>query len=262
MATKEWVTTFLGGSPVQDPSPVNQVGVQESLINESAPEADDGDNTRVSQIHAMRDKLDAVARIAGDSVAEPVTSNRARLALLEKLTTKGDLTTYDTAVQRLAVGADDNMTLLVNAAAGTGLRWGLKHNLAASVAPAAGNDSTQNYEPGSVWVDTTANLAYICLDASAAAAVWTEITKQGAETYTEEFVAAAGANTFTLSTSPRAQANTLSGRDIRGVYRNGIRSRYVGTPTLSMEYDQTSGTDKIDVVGQTGGEIFVVVYGV
>ena len=137
-----------------------------------------------------------------------------------------------------------------------------KHNSVATVAPVGTDDDAAGYEVGSIWLDVTGVQAYICLDATATAAVWTKITTQGAETYEEEFVAAAGANTFTLTTSPRVQANTLSGRDIRGVYRNGARSRYKGTPTLTMEYDQTSGTDKIDVVGQTGGEIFIVVFGV
>jgi len=52
----------------------------------------------------------------------------------------------------------------------------LKINLAGTTAPTANEDTGDGYSPGSLWVDTTNDLAYICLDATAAAAVWTEIT--------------------------------------------------------------------------------------
>lgn len=52
----------------------------------------------------------------------------------------------------------------------------LIHNLAASAAPAVGDDDADGYLPGSLWVDTTADRAYVCLDASTGAAVWVEVT--------------------------------------------------------------------------------------
>jgi len=54
-----------------------------------------------------------------------------------------------------------------------------KSNLAASAAPGTGDDSGSGYSVGSIWIDTTADKAYVCLDASASAAVWTEITQSG-----------------------------------------------------------------------------------
>ncbi len=84
----------------------------------------------------------------------------------------------------------------------------------------------------------------------------------GFSAYEEEFTASAGANEFTLSTTPAVNANTESGRNILGVFRNGVRSRYLSSITLANEYNQSGGTDKINVVGQSGGEIFVVVFGV
>lgn len=50
------------------------------------------------------------------------------------------------------------------------------HNLAATTAPVAGDDSGDGYSVGSIWIDTTADLAYVCLDATATAAVWLPVS--------------------------------------------------------------------------------------
>ena len=51
-----------------------------------------------------------------------------------------------------------------------------KHNInSANIAPGAGNDSSQGYSVGSLWVDTTVDAAYICVDATASSAVWVGI---------------------------------------------------------------------------------------
>jgi|GEM_PF-4232472 len=47
-----------------------------------------------------------------------------------------------------------------------------KNTLDATAAPGAGNDNTQGYSVGSVWVDVTNDKAYTCIDASTGAAVW------------------------------------------------------------------------------------------
>jgi hypothetical protein len=85
---------------------------------------------------------------------------------------------------------------VIQASAGAALSI-LKHNLAASTAPTADDDSGDGYAVGSVWVDTTNDKAYICLDPTATAAVWTETTQSGAasmpswETKTTDFTAVA-----------------------------------------------------------------------
>ena len=54
-----------------------------------------------------------------------------------------------------------------NIGAGTG-----KHNLAAASAPTVDDDSSAGYSEGSIWIDTTADESYRCVDATAGAAVW------------------------------------------------------------------------------------------
>lgn len=55
----------------------------------------------------------------------------------------------------------------------------IKTNLGASTAPTATDDSASGYAVGSRWIDTTADKEYVCLDATATAAVWTETTGGG-----------------------------------------------------------------------------------
>jgi hypothetical protein len=56
----------------------------------------------------------------------------------------------------------------------------LKNKLDATVAPGATDDSAAGYAVGSKWVDVTADKAYVCLDATATAAVWKETTASAA----------------------------------------------------------------------------------
>lgn len=51
-----------------------------------------------------------------------------------------------------------------------------KNNLSAIVAPVVGNDNTQGYQLGSLWVNSVTKKSYICVDTTTGAAVWTEIT--------------------------------------------------------------------------------------
>lgn len=48
----------------------------------------------------------------------------------------------------------------------------VKSNLAASAAPGTSDDNTAGYAIGSVWIDTTNDNVYTCVDASTGAAVW------------------------------------------------------------------------------------------
>lgn len=74
-------------------------------------------------------------------------------------------------------------TLVANATAAT-LRSKLliedgmatvKHNLSATTDPTTGDDSGDSYAVGSVWINVTGDKAWVCLDATLAAAVWRRI---------------------------------------------------------------------------------------
>jgi len=49
---------------------------------------------------------------------------------------------------------------------------GKLHNFEATAAPANTNDVGEGYGVGSLWVDATADLGYICVDSTEDAAVW------------------------------------------------------------------------------------------
>jgi hypothetical protein len=54
--------------------------------------------------------------------------------------------------------------------------YALNNNLSAIVAPTVNDDALAGYEPGSLWVDKTGDAAYVCVDATAGAAIWTSAT--------------------------------------------------------------------------------------
>ena len=62
----------------------------------------------------------------------------------------------------------------LNPAAGVAVwrQLNAQNNLAAAVAPAITDDTSLGYDVNSVWLDTTHNVAYICLSPAVGAAVW------------------------------------------------------------------------------------------
>lgn len=52
----------------------------------------------------------------------------------------------------------------------------IKNNYAATTAPTVNDDSSAGYTVGSTWIDIANDAAYVCLDASTGAAVWSRIT--------------------------------------------------------------------------------------
>lgn len=102
------------------------------------------------------------------------------------LDAKGDLitATADNTPAILTVGAN-NTRLIPDSGQSAGLRWGRLDKFDATTAPTANDDSGDGYEVGSIWVDTTADDAYICLDNTSTAAVWAQIDSAGSGTTAE-----------------------------------------------------------------------------
>lgn len=140
-----------------------------------------------------------------------------------------------------------------------------KRNLAASVAPTANDDSTADYSVGSLWIDTTGNKGYLCLDATAAAAVWFDITQTGGGggggfDHEKVFPATVnGQETFNLVDTVATNANTPAGYSIR-VFVNGNRHEF-NSPPGTREFDVPSAT-QVRVGGLTIGDSVQVDYGV
>ncbi len=65
--------------------------------------------------------------------------------------------------------------LQVNGAA-SAIEFGPKHNLAASTAPSATDDSAAGFSVGSQWLDTVGEKVWFCIDATTGAAVWKGVT--------------------------------------------------------------------------------------
>jgi len=61
----------------------------------------------------------------------------------------------------------------------------IQNNYAATAAPSTTADSTAGYGVGSMWIDTAANHSYVCVDATAAAAIWSQT--DGISVATKEF---------------------------------------------------------------------------
>lgn len=94
--------------------------------------------------------------------------------------------------------------------------FSIKHNRNSSVDPTVNNDSSQNYEVGSTWTNSTAQTKYVCMDASVGAAVWVE-TGGGGEGggldvfYTERFETNAAADFSDTGNGAGLSGGTLQG---------------------------------------------------
>ena len=85
---------------------------------------------------------------------------------------------------------------------------GGKNNFAATAAPSVTNDTTQGYQPGSLWENINDGRVYVCVGSSTSAAVWRELVT----VFTNNKIEPAAHNTVDLGTpSVRFQDLYLQG---------------------------------------------------
>jgi len=124
-----------------------------------------------------------------------------------------------------------------------------------------GSDPTPTADDGYLYTKDVSGLTELFYMDSAGTI--TQMTSDGylttPQVWEEEFTAAGGDESFVLSNSVVVNANTLSGRNIIGVFRNGLRSRFRVTPATSAEWG-FSAPGTVDMKSLTGGDIITVVY--
>ena len=142
----------------------------------------DADHTKLNAIEtsATADQTNAEIRTAVEAATDSNVFNDADHTKLNAIEASADVTDATNvgtagAIMDSDISAGEGFLRKT----GAGAYVAMKTNLAAAVAPTTTDDTGSGYVVGSRWIDTTADKEYICVDASAAAAVWIETTSSG-----------------------------------------------------------------------------------
>lgn len=130
-----------------------------------------------------------------------------------------------------------------------------KNNISATTAPGVGDDSADGYSIGSHWYDVTADEAYVCLDATAGAAVWVNSTLTTAElgtSATKDFI---DDDTFATASA----ITTASSESIKA-YIDGEITRTITTTTTANNHSVDIPQDSTIPQNTEGGEILTLAY--
>jgi len=119
-----------------------------------------------------------------------------------------------------------------------------KANLAATTAPGVTDDSAAGYGVGSVWIDTTADIAYKCLDATEGAAVW---QRTSLAAILLSIIALSGNGLIARTGAGTAAARTLTGPAAGITVTNGDGA--AGNPAIALANDLAA----VEGLSGTGG---------
>jgi len=124
------------------------------------------------------DTIDATVYLPGQCIVlRPTTLNQ-----VSRLTAAGNIDLPGGIEIEIGGSIDDRVMLMWDGTAwqvisvASGSHATPKHNFAAAADPVVGDDVDDGYGVGSLWLDTTGNVGWICFDASAGAAVWRQAT--------------------------------------------------------------------------------------
>lgn len=143
----------------------------------------DLDNDSIQGFYMAQEAIDQTALTLGKASDEVWDATNTRIKNVGTPTTDADAATKS-YVDGAALGTLGTPLGISNGGTGgttaaaartsLGIENGgtLKHKLDATSAPTAGDDSADGYAVGSFWIDVSANQAYLCVDASASAAIW------------------------------------------------------------------------------------------
>lgn len=132
----------------------------------------------IAAINAVAADIADVSAVAGiitnvNNVAAELSSVSITAAnILNVNTTANNIASVNTTAGSIASvnAVAANMASVVDAANNIP-----KANLSATTNPTAGDDTADGYRTGSLWVNTSANIVWICTDASLGAAVWGQL---------------------------------------------------------------------------------------
>jgi hypothetical protein len=144
-----------------------------------------------------------------------------------------------------------------------------KNKLDAITAPTVNDDSGDGYSVNSIWIDTTNDKAYICLDATVGAAIWRDIYSSNAMANSiVRDLSVAGVQTVILGFKPKAififgavtNTNKMSmgvkgtGQGQINSFTGGIYKTY-GSGSLYFMADDTNATLGAITITDTGFDI-------
>ncbi len=149
---------------------------------------------------------------AGLSVTNPfTTADETKLDGIEALADVTDATNVAAAgaVMDSDISAGEGFLRKT----GAGAYEAIKSNLSASASPGATDDTSSGYAVGSRWINVTLDKEFVCLDATATAAVWTETTVSGGGFSGGTRTSSSAVDITLTSSSDQVQAITMTAAD-------------------------------------------------